>query len=82
MRATGKAKADARRAIGIGFDAAGLVGADFDHCVTDSGSLTPLAVEVLGYAETYGETSPSGDLHQTPQHLRHFVALHGSGPGL
>lgn len=38
-----------------------LTGIDLDSCVTDSGSLSPLASEVVGYAETYAEYSPSGE---------------------
>jgi primase-polymerase (primpol)-like protein len=40
--------------------AGGISGGDLDDCITDSGSLTPLAAEVLDYAETYAEISPSG----------------------
>ena len=39
----------------------GIVGGDLDGCITDSGSLTPLAAEVTGYRETYAEVSPSGE---------------------
>jgi hypothetical protein len=38
-----------------------ISGADLDDCITDAGSLTPLAAVVLGYAETYAEVSPSGN---------------------
>jgi hypothetical protein len=38
-----------------------LCGADLDHCITDSGSFSPLAAEVLDLAETYAEVSPSGE---------------------
>ena len=38
-----------------------LVGIDLDHCITDAGSLSPLAAEILSYAETYAEISPSGE---------------------
>jgi hypothetical protein len=36
-----------------------IAGGDLDDCITDSGSLTPLAAVVLAYAETYAECSPS-----------------------
>ena len=35
--------------IGISLEHAKLTGADLDDCISDSGSLTPLAAEVLGY---------------------------------
>jgi primase-polymerase (primpol)-like protein len=38
-----------------------LTGGDLDDCVTDSGTFSPLAAEVVGYAETYVEYSPSGE---------------------
>jgi hypothetical protein len=38
-----------------------LSGADLDHCITDSGSFSPLAADVLELAETYAEVSPSGE---------------------
>ena len=37
-----------------------LTGIDLDDCITNSGSYSPLAAEVIGYAETYAEISPSG----------------------
>src|SRR5262245_47867226 len=36
-------------------------GIDLDHCITDAGSLSELAAEIIGYAETYAEISPSGE---------------------
>ncbi|HWE19669.1 MAG TPA: hypothetical protein VG758_21210 [Hyphomicrobiaceae bacterium] len=38
-----------------------ITGADLDHCITDSGTYTPLAAEVLALGETYAEVSPSGE---------------------
>ena len=35
-------------------------GIDLDDCITDSGSYSPLAAEIIDYAETYAEVSPSG----------------------
>jgi hypothetical protein len=37
-----------------------LTGGDIDNCVSDSGSLSPLAAELIGYGETYVEYSPRG----------------------
>ena len=39
----------------------GISGIDLDHCITDADSLSELAVEIVGYAETYAEISPSGE---------------------
>jgi putative DNA primase/helicase len=39
-----------------------LSGIDLDDCITDSGSYTPLAAEIVSdYRETYAERSPSGN---------------------
>jgi primase-polymerase (primpol)-like protein len=38
-----------------------ITGIDLDDCVTDSGSLSDVAAEIIGYDETYAETSPSGN---------------------
>ena len=38
-----------------------LTGIDLDDCITDSGSRTPLAAEIIGYGESYAEVSPSGE---------------------
>ena len=38
-----------------------IVGIDLDHCITDAGSYSPLAAEVLEFGETYAEVSPSGE---------------------
>ena len=38
-----------------------IVGGDLDHCITDAGTFSPLAAEILGYAETYAEFSPSSE---------------------
>jgi Protein of unknown function (DUF3987) len=38
----------------------GIGGVDSDHCISDSGSLSPLAAEIIEYAETYAEESPRG----------------------
>jgi len=38
----------------------GITGFDIDHCVTDSGSYSRLAAQVVALAETYIEISPSG----------------------
>jgi hypothetical protein len=46
----------------------GLCGADLDHCITDSGSFSPLAARLVEMAETYTEVSPSGE------GLRIFIA--------
>ena len=37
-----------------------LRGIDLDDCISEEGALSPLAAEVVGYAETYVEVSPSG----------------------
>jgi hypothetical protein len=53
-----------RRLAGVGYVISrddNITGIDLDHCVTDSGSFSPLAAEVLGFAETYAEVSPSGE---------------------
>jgi primase-polymerase (primpol)-like protein len=39
---------------------ASIIGIDLDDCVTDAGSLTPIAARVLSLGETYAEYSPSG----------------------
>ena len=52
-----------------GLDGVGLVltaddeitGIDLDHCITDSGSPSDLAAEIVGWGETYAEISPSGE---------------------
>jgi hypothetical protein len=36
-------------------------GYDLDGCITDAGSFSELAAEVIGYAESYVEISPSGE---------------------
>lgn len=38
-----------------------ITGIDLDDCVTDSGSLSDVAAEIIGYGETYAERSPSGN---------------------
>ena len=38
-----------------------IIGIDLDDCVNDAGSFTPFAAEIIGYGETYTETSPSGE---------------------
>jgi hypothetical protein len=38
-----------------------LTGIDLDDCITDPGSRTPLAAEIIGYGESYAEVSPSGE---------------------
>ena len=38
-----------------------ITGGDLDHCVTNSGSLSLLAAEVIEFGETYAEYSPSGE---------------------
>jgi hypothetical protein len=38
-----------------------IVGIDLDDCITDSRCFSPLAAEVVGYAETYAEISPSAE---------------------
>jgi hypothetical protein len=37
-----------------------ITGIDLDDCITDSGCFSDLATEIVGYAETYAEISPSG----------------------
>ena len=37
-----------------------IAGIDLDDCISEEGALSPLAAEVVGYAETYVEVSPSG----------------------
>ena len=39
----------------------GVSGYDLDRCITDADSLSELAAEIVGYAETYAEISPSGE---------------------
>src|SRR5262249_45292286 len=46
---------------GVGFVLTGddgIIGIDLDDCVTDSGSLSALAAEIISYGETYAEYSP------------------------
>jgi hypothetical protein len=38
-----------------------IVGGDLDDCINDAGCYSPLAAQVLSYAETYAERSPSGE---------------------
>ncbi len=38
-----------------------ISGYDLDHCITAAGSFSELAAEIVGYAETYAEISPSGE---------------------
>jgi putative DNA primase/helicase len=43
--------------VGVGLvltEEGGITGIDLDHCISDSGSLSPLAAEIIGYGETYG----------------------------
>ncbi len=65
-----------------------LTGIDLDDCVTDSGSLSPLAAEVIGYGETYAEYSPSGEgirilalgkVESTTKHDAAGVEVYGTG---
>jgi hypothetical protein len=65
-----------------------LTGIDLDHCVTDSGSLSPLAAEVIEYGETYAEYSPSGEgiriwalgkVESTTKHDAAGVEVYGAG---
>ena len=42
-------------------DNGGVSGYDLDRCITDAGSFSELAAEIVGYAETYAEVSPSGE---------------------
>ena len=37
-----------------------MTGFDLDHCVTDAGTFSEMVAEVIGFAETYAEFSPSG----------------------
>jgi hypothetical protein len=49
---------------GVGFvltDQDGITGIDLDHCISDSGSFSDLAAEIISYNETYAEISPSGE---------------------
>jgi hypothetical protein len=49
---------------GIGFSPQpgdGFTFVDIDDCITDTGTYTALAAEILGYGETYAEVSPSGE---------------------
>jgi putative DNA primase/helicase len=39
----------------------GISGIDIDDCIGGSDSVSPLAAEVISYAETYAELSPSGE---------------------
>jgi putative DNA primase/helicase len=57
------ATAAKRGLAGIGYvigDDDEITGVDLDDCITDSGSLSELAAEIVGYGETYVEASPSG----------------------
>jgi len=36
-----------------------MIGCDLDDCINDAGCLSPLAAEVIGYAESYAEITPS-----------------------
>jgi hypothetical protein len=38
-----------------------LIGIDLDHCISDADSLSEIAAEIAGLAETYAEISPSGE---------------------
>jgi hypothetical protein len=38
-----------------------ITGGDLDDCITDAGSFSELAAEIIGYGETYAEISPSGE---------------------
>ena len=38
-----------------------LIGIDLDDCITDAGTFSPLAAEIIGYGESYAEVSPSGE---------------------
>jgi hypothetical protein len=42
-------------------ESGGVRGYDLDSCITDAGSFSDLAAEVIGYAESYTEISPSGE---------------------
>jgi primase-polymerase (primpol)-like protein len=49
---------------GVGFvltDQDGIIGIDLDDCISDSGSFSNLAAEIINYNETYAEISPSGE---------------------
>jgi hypothetical protein len=46
--------------LGLSLGPASLVGADLDDCITDAGSYSALAAELVSAAETYCEVSPSG----------------------
>jgi hypothetical protein len=38
-----------------------MTGGDLDHCITDAGSFSEVAAEIISYGETYAEISPSGE---------------------
>jgi hypothetical protein len=38
-----------------------ITGIDLDDCISDADSLSDVAAEIIGYAETYAEISPSGE---------------------
>ena len=38
-----------------------IIGIDLDQCISDAGTYSPLAAQVVGYGETYTEFSPSGE---------------------
>ena len=38
-----------------------ITGIDLDDCISDAGTFSELAAEVLAYDETYAEVSPSGE---------------------
>jgi primase-polymerase (primpol)-like protein len=38
-----------------------ITGIDLDHCISDAGTYSELAAEVLDFGETFAEVSPSGE---------------------
>jgi putative DNA primase/helicase len=46
--------------IGYEFDGNGIYGVDLDHVISETGTLTPQARDVVGQLNSYAEVSPSG----------------------
>lgn len=45
---------------GIMFDGTGIMGIDIDHCISEDGSISAVAQEVIETIDSYTEKSPSG----------------------
>lgn len=47
--------------VGLVLTGGDIIGIDLDDCITDAGTFSPLAAEIIGYGESYAEVSPSGE---------------------